>query len=84
MIDQIEETCKYLKSKGFISPEIGIILGTGLGHLFIEHIVDAKAIEYRSIPNFPATTVESHAGKLILWKHSWKECFGYARSFSLL
>ena len=64
MIQQIEETVEYLKGKGFNNPEIGIILGTGLGMLLDEiHII--KEVSYNHIPNFPTATVEFHKGKLI-------------------
>lgn len=65
MTNLIQETVQYLKNKGFASPEIGVILGTGLGHLFTEHIEDAVTIAYANIPNFPVSTVESHSGKFI-------------------
>ena len=45
-------------------PEVGIILGTGLGGL-VEHIEVVEAIPYAEIPNFPVSTVEGHSGKLI-------------------
>jgi purine-nucleoside phosphorylase len=64
MIQYIEETVDYLKEKGFDSPEIGIILGTGLGQL-IGHIEIIKEVSYNHIPNFPTATVEFHKGKLI-------------------
>lgn len=64
MIKQINETVEYLQSKGFDSPELGIILGTGLGQLLNE--VDIiKEASYNHIPNFPTATVEFHKGKLI-------------------
>ena len=53
-----------LKEKGFESPEIGIILGTGLGQL-INHVEIIKEVSYNHIPNFPTATVEFHKGKLI-------------------
>lgn len=64
MIKEIEETTDYLIQKGFENPEIGIILGTGLGQLLneIEIITEAS---YNHIPNFPTATVEFHKGKLI-------------------
>ena len=46
-------------------PEIGIVLGTGLGML-AEKIESAVEISYDSIPHFPVSTVDSHAGSLIL------------------
>lgn len=64
MIKLITETTDYLKSKGFENPEIGIILGTGLGQLIDEIEVVAEA-SYNHIPNFPTATVEFHKGKLI-------------------
>ncbi|WP_142785169.1 purine-nucleoside phosphorylase [Changchengzhania lutea] len=64
MIKQITESTAYLQSKGFDDPEVGIILGTGLGQLIdaIEVLVEAS---YNHIPNFPTATVEFHKGKLI-------------------
>ncbi|MDO5969745.1 purine-nucleoside phosphorylase [Flavivirga aquimarina] len=64
MIKYINETTKYLQDKGFESPEIGIILGTGLGQL-IDEIDIIKEVSYNHIPNFPTATVEFHKGKLI-------------------
>lgn len=64
MIKQINETTKYLQDKGFDNPEIGIILGTGLGKL-VEDIEIIKQVSYNHIPNFPTATVEFHKGKLV-------------------
>lgn len=64
MIKFIEDTTNYLKEKGFDSPEIGIILGTGLGQL-LNHVEIIKEVSYNHIPNFPTATVEFHKGKLI-------------------
>jgi purine-nucleoside phosphorylase len=64
MIKLITETTDYLKSKGFKNPEIGIILGTGLGQLIDDIEILAEA-SYNHIPNFPTATVEFHKGKLI-------------------
>ena len=64
MIKFINETVDYLKEKGFESPEIGIILGTGLGQL-INEVEIIKEVSYNHIPNFPTATVEFHKGKLI-------------------
>lgn len=64
MTHLIEETNDYLKEKGFEAPEIGIILGTGLGKL-IDHIEVLKEVSYNHIPNFPTASVEFHKGKLV-------------------
>ncbi|MEX0584010.1 MAG: purine-nucleoside phosphorylase [Sneathiella sp.] len=47
------------------TPRVGIILGSGLGAL-AEKIEVIEAIEYEHIPDFPKSTVEGHAGRLIL------------------
>ena len=71
MIKDIEETVSYLQNKGFEKPEIGIILGTGLGQL-INEIEILKEVSYNHIPNFPTATVEFHKGKLIYGKLAGK------------
>lgn len=60
----LDATTEFLEKKGFISPEIGIILGTGLGQL-VDHIEIIAQLDYKDIPNFPISTVEFHSGKLI-------------------
>ena len=64
MLNNLLETTEYLKQRGFDNPEIGIILGTGLGQ-FLEHITIEKEVSYNLIPNFPTATVEFHKGRLI-------------------
>src|SRR5512138_2552494 len=64
MLERIKETTEYLRNKGIIDPEAGIILGTGLGGLTAK-IRNSIEIDYAQIPNFPVSTVEGHAGKLI-------------------
>ena len=64
MLDKVLETVDFLKKKGFSNPEAGIVLGTGLGGL-VTKIENAREIQYKEIPNFPVSTVEGHAGKLI-------------------
>jgi purine-nucleoside phosphorylase len=64
MLEKINETTEFLRSKGFINPDAGIILGTGLGGLTAK-ITNSIEIDYRDIPNFPVSTVEGHEGKLI-------------------
>lgn len=72
MIKHITETVEYLQSKGFDNPEIGIILGTGLGQL-INEIDIITEVSYNHIPNFPTATVEFHKGKLIFGKLEGKK-----------
>lgn len=61
---QLEESVEYLKKKGFEAPEIGIVLGTGLGQL-VDEIENSIEAHYNHIPYFPLATVEFHTGKLI-------------------
>lgn len=63
-IQQINEAVAFIQSKHNITPQVGIILGTGLGGL-VQDIEVHTEISYRDIPHFPVSTVESHAGKLI-------------------
>jgi purine-nucleoside phosphorylase len=61
---QIEQASSVLRQKTRLEPEIGVILGTGLGGLANE-IEKESVIPYTEIPHFPVSTVESHAGRLI-------------------
>ena len=72
MIKYIEESTAFLKSKGLKDPEIGIILGTGLGQL-VNEIEIIASISYNHIPNFPTATVEFHKGKLLYGNLSGKK-----------
>jgi len=67
MLEEINQTISYLKLAGVLNPEIGIVLGTGLGRMASE-IEVILSLEYSDIPNFPLSTVESHSGKLIYGK----------------
>jgi len=65
MLENIQLTTEYIKRKiGEFKPEIGIVLGTGLGGL-VEQIVVEHRLMYSNIPNFPISTLEFHSGKLI-------------------
>jgi purine-nucleoside phosphorylase len=61
---QITSSAEYLAQKGFKDPEIGIVLGSGLGKL-AEEIEEVKIAHYHNIPFFPLATVEFHSGKLL-------------------
>lgn len=63
-LEKIKKTADFLRSHGFIAPEAGIVLGTGLGGLTAE-IENETEIDYAKIPGFPVSTVRSHAGKLL-------------------
>ncbi|MFO7658764.1 MAG: purine-nucleoside phosphorylase [Bacteroidales bacterium] len=64
MTKELNETVNFLKNSGITDPEIGIVLGTGLGRL-VKEINIIQEFSYDDIPNFPVATVEFHHGKLI-------------------
>lgn len=67
MLQKIQETADFLRTKIATFPKTGIILGTGLGNL-VTQLTDTTEIPYETIPNFPISTVEGHSGKLIAGK----------------
>lgn len=68
----IKQTADFLKQKITKTPQIGIILGTGLGNL-VNEIEIEHSFAYENIPNFPVSTVEGHSGKLIFGKLGGKQ-----------
>lgn len=71
-MEEFFNAVNYIKNEYKGKPQFGIILGTGLGRLVddidVEHIID-----YKDIPHFPVSTVESHSGKLIFGKIAGKQ-----------
>ncbi|MBW3541731.1 MAG: purine-nucleoside phosphorylase [Planctomycetes bacterium] len=64
LYDDIQEAAGVIRAAGAPPPRAGLILGTGLGGLAAE-IEPAAVLPYETIPHFPSSTVESHAGRLI-------------------
>lgn len=64
MWEKVHETVEFIKSKIDISPEYGVILGSGLGG-FTQDIEIEYTLPYRKIPNFPVSTVQGHKGALV-------------------
>ncbi|TDX51181.1 purine-nucleoside phosphorylase [Orenia marismortui] len=64
-MQKIQESVNYIKDQAGITPEIALILGSGLGVL-ADEIENKTEIPYVDIPNFPVSTVEGHAGQLVL------------------
>lgn len=77
---QLKETAKFLKKQYKETPQVGIVLGSGLGN-FINEIEVEKEVAYEDIPNFPVSTVEGHKGKLIFGKLSGKMVVAMAGRF---
>ncbi|MDU0329405.1 purine-nucleoside phosphorylase [Paenibacillus sp. 3LSP] len=64
-IGMIREAADYIRSRSTLTPKVGLILGSGLGVL-ADHIEEPVSISYRDIPFFPQSTVEGHAGELLI------------------
>ncbi|MBL8981870.1 MAG: purine-nucleoside phosphorylase [Gemmatimonadetes bacterium] len=62
--EAIERAAAAVRARFSRTPDVAIILGTGLGGLG-KQIVTETTIEYHDIPGFPLSTVESHAGRLL-------------------
>ena len=62
--ERVQKSADAVRARWNHTAQVGIILGTGLGKL-AEAIADATVIEYPEIPDFPVSTVESHAGRLL-------------------
>jgi purine-nucleoside phosphorylase len=65
LFDRVQSAASVVRKGTALKPEVAIILGTGLGGLANEIAVEAS-IPYEQIPGFPLSTVESHAGRLLL------------------
>jgi purine-nucleoside phosphorylase len=65
LADRVEKAARSVRARCPITPRVGIILGTGLGGL-ASQITDRTVIHYGEIPHYPESTVESHAGQLVL------------------
>lgn len=76
---EYKEAVEYIKEKiGDKKPEVAIVLGSGLGVLK-DDIENKVVIEYKEIPDFPVSTVEGHAGELIIGELSGKSIIAMNR-----
>ena len=80
MLSKIKETVAFIQSKYKEKPEVGIILGSGLGR-FAKEIKIELEISYGDIPNFPISTVEGHTGNMIFGKINGKKIVAMAGRF---
>jgi len=71
MLQKIQQTINYIRQCIDFEPEVGIILGTGLGNLANDIQVE-KTLSYADIPNFPVSTVQGHKGQLVFGMLSGK------------
>jgi purine-nucleoside phosphorylase len=89
MMKEIHEAAEFLRKRKISKPEVGVILGTGLGNRFVKEIKSPVFINYNSIPHFPISTVEHHKGQLIYGEIKGKKVlamqgrFHYYEGYSL-
>src|SRR5688500_5902062 len=67
MVQAIDEAVAYIRSKSTIQPQVGVILGSGLGNV-VDAVEAAATIPYGEIPGARASTVLGHQGRMILGK----------------
>lgn len=80
IIEDLEETAQFIRSVYPGKPQVGIVLGSGLGNLSGEVEVE-KEILYEDIPNFPLSTVEGHQGRLVFGTLSGKQVVVFSGRF---
>ncbi len=80
LISQLNDTVSFIRSKYNYSPEVGIVLGSGLGN-FLGEINIETSISYKDIPHFPVSTVEGHDGKLVFGELKGKKIVAMAGRF---
>lgn len=89
MLERIKSTVSFIQDKTNFTPEVGIILGTGLGGL-VKDIKIEHTLDYEDIPNFPVSTVEGHHGRLIFGELGGKKIvamqgrFHYYEGYSMM
>lgn len=88
LLTQIKTSADFILKQSKFKPEIGLILGSGLGSL-ADTIENAEYYNYSDIPNFPTSTVEGHAGRLVIGMLGGKQVvamqgrFHYYEGYSL-
>jgi len=82
MMTKINEAVAFIKNIYSDKPDVGIVLGSGLGS-FTTEIKIEKEISYGDIPHFPVSTVEGHSGKLIFGTLGGKKIVAMAGRFHL-
>jgi len=65
--EKASRAATFIESKTKLRPKIGLVLGSGLG-AFADQLASATQISYQRIPDFPRSTVEGHAGTLVIGK----------------
>ncbi|HVZ95502.1 MAG TPA: purine-nucleoside phosphorylase [Chitinophagaceae bacterium] len=80
MIEQINEAVNFVRSAYAVQPDVGVILGSGLGSFTAQMNIEFE-IAYNEIPHFPVSTVKGHSGKLTFGEISGKKVIAMAGRF---
>ena len=80
LMNQLHETVQFIQQQYAHVPEVGIVLGSGLGNFIVEIKIE-KEIDYHAIPHFPVSTVEGHSGNLIFGELKGKKVIVMAGRF---
>ncbi len=64
-IKEIDQATNYIKGKIVIAPKVGLVLGSGLGSL-ADEVIDPVVIRYEDIPQWPVSTIQGHAARLVI------------------
>jgi purine-nucleoside phosphorylase len=80
LLKELKAAAKFLQKKYKHIPQVGIVLGSGLGN-FTDQIVVEKEVFYKDIPYFPVSTVIGHQGKLVFGKLGGKTVVAMAGRF---
>jgi len=80
IVEKAKEALEFLKGQYAHAPQVGIVLGSGLGN-FVDHIKIEKEVSYKDIPHFPLSTVKGHSGKLIFGEISGKKIVAMSGRF---
>src|SRR5690554_5150594 len=65
MLQKTEQAAQMIRRRISKKPKIGLVLGSGLG-ILAEEIESPETVGYGEIPHFPVSTVEGHAGRLVM------------------
>ena len=77
---QLHESLEFIRQTCKVLPQVGIVLGSGLGNFTREMIIQSE-IAYDEIPHFPVSTVEGHSGKLLIGELGGKQVVAMAGRF---
>ena len=80
ILEKINEAVSYIRKSYTATPQIGVVLGSGLGS-FISEIKEETSFHYNTIPNFPVSTVDGHDGRLIFGMCGGKRIVAMAGRF---